>query len=47
MPGWIDFGHPTTWVMGFNEFNNFFYFCKLFLFNFMITLDVFKIELQL
>jgi hypothetical protein len=30
MPGWIDFGHPTTWVMGFNEFNNFFIFVNYF-----------------
>jgi hypothetical protein len=30
MPDWIDFSHFTPWVMGFNEFNNFFYFLKLF-----------------
>jgi hypothetical protein len=27
---WIDFGHPTTWVMDFNEFNDFLIFINYF-----------------
>jgi len=26
MLNWIDFSHPTTWVIDFNEFNNFVFF---------------------
>jgi hypothetical protein len=45
MPDWINLGYSLTWVMDFNEFNNFFIYI-LFLFNFIIKLNACKIEYQ-
>ena len=44
MTYWIDLGPPTTQVMEFIGFNNF--FKKIFLFNYTIKTDVHKIEHQ-
>jgi hypothetical protein len=44
MTDWIDLGPPATRVMNSIGFDDFFY--KLFLFNYMIKIDAYKIEHQ-
>jgi len=46
MPDWIYLGHPMTWIMDFNEFNNFVVFVNYLFLNFMIKLDACKIKYQ-
>ena len=45
MPNYIDLSHPAPSLLNFNKFNKFIVFVKFF-FNFMITVDAFKIKHQ-